>query len=335
MEWEEAAMADLVTLGEAMIRLSPPHFLRLEQTTSFDVMVGGSEMNIAVAAQRMGLSSSFVTAVPDNPLGQMIVNKTREHGVDVSSIITKKGTRAGIYYCEFGAKPRASAVVYDRAYSAIAMTQPGELPWKKAFAGARHFHTGGITPGLSDSAAKVTTEGLQAAKAAGLTTSFDLNFRALLWTEEKAQQVITPMCPLIDILITTEEDTDRVFKIKGSTYEDVAKKLVDKFHFKVVAITLRENLRVWQNNWTAMAYADGQFYKTQTYDVEIVDRVGAGDSFSAGFLVGYLEGSIQKGVDFGTALSAIKHSIPGDLNWATRSEVEKLVAGGGNLRIAR
>ena len=150
------------------------------------------------------------------------------------------------------------------ANSAIAMTQPGELPWKKAFAGAKHFHTGGITPGLSDSAAKVTTEGLQAAKAAGLTTSFDLNFRARLWTEEKAQQVITPMCPLIDILITTEEDTDRVFKIKGSTYEDVAKKLVDKFHFKVVAITLRENLRVWQNNWTAMAYADGQFYKTQT-----------------------------------------------------------------------
>jgi 2-dehydro-3-deoxygluconokinase len=335
MEWEEAAMADLVTLGEAMIRLSPPHFLRLEQTTSFDVMVGGSEMNIAVAAQRMGLSSSFVTAVPDNPLGQMIVNKTREHGVDVSSIITKKGTRAGIYYCEFGAKPRASAVVYDRAHSAIAMTQPGELPWRKALAGARHFHTGGITPGLSDSAAKVTTEGLQAAKAAGLTTSFDLNFRARLWTEDKAQQVITPMCPLIDILITTEEDTDRVFKIKGSTYEDVAKKLVDKFHFKVVAITLRENLRVWQNNWTAMAYADGQFYKTQTYDVEIVDRVGAGDSFSAGFLVGYLEGSLQKGVDFGTALSAIKHSIPGDLNWATRSEVEKLIAGGGNLRIAR
>lgn len=328
-------MADLVTLGEAMIRLSPPHFLRLEQTTSFDVMVGGSEMNIAVAAQRMGLSSSFVTAVPDNPLGQMIVNKTREHGVDVSSIITKKGTRAGIYYCEFGAKPRASAVVYDRAHSAIAMTQPGELPWRKALAGARHFHTGGITPGLSDSAAKVTTEGLQAAKAAGLTTSFDLNFRARLWTEDKAQQVITPMCPLIDILITTEEDTDRVFKIKGSTYEDVAKKLVDKFHFKVVAITLRENLRVWQNNWTAMAYADGQFYKTQTYDVEIVDRVGAGDSFSAGFLVGYLEGSLQKGVDFGTALSAIKHSIPGDLNWATRSEVEKLIAGGGNLRIAR
>lgn len=328
-------MADLVTLGEAMIRLSPPHFLRLEQTTSFDVMVGGSEMNIAVAAQRMGLSSSFVTAVPDNPLGRMIVNKTREHGVDVSSIIVKKGARAGLYYCEFGAKPRASAVVYDRAASAIALTQPGELPWKKAFAGAKHFHTGGITPGLSDSAAKVTAEGLQAAKAAGLSTSFDLNFRAKLWTEEKAQQVITPMCPLIDVLITTEEDTDRVFKIKGGTYEDVARKLVDQFHFKVVAITLRENLRVWQNNWTAMACAGGKFYRTHTYDVEIVDRVGAGDSFSAGFLVGYLEGDIQKGVDFGTALSAIKHSIPGDLNWATRSEVEKLISGGGNLRIAR
>lgn len=329
-------MADLVTLGEAMIRLSPPSFHRLEQASSFDVCVGGSEMNIAVAAQRMGLSSALVTAVPDNPLGRMIINKTREHGVDTSCIITQKGARAGIYYLELGAKPRASAVVYDRADSAIARTQPGQLPWKQAFTGARHFHTGGITPGLSASAAEVTMEGLKGAKEAGLTTSFDLNYRARLWTEQEAQQVITPMCPLIDILITTEEDTFRVFKIKGDTYEDVARKLVEKFDFAVVAITLRENLSVWRNNWTAIAYADGVVYGAHTYDVEIVDRVGAGDSFSAGFLVAYLEdGDLKKAVDFGTALSALKHSMPGDLNWATRSEVEKLIAGGGGLRISR
>jgi 2-dehydro-3-deoxygluconokinase len=329
-------MAVLVTLGEAMVRLSPPSFQRLEQASSFDVTIGGSEMNIAVAAQRMGLAAAFVTAVPDNPLGRMIVNKTREHGVDTSNIITRKGTRAGIYYLEFGAKPRASLVVYDRAGSAIAATRPGELPWEKAFAGAKHFHTGGITPGLSDSAAEVTLEGLRAAKAAGLTTSFDLNFRARLWTEEQAQKVIEPMCPLIDILITTEEDTHRVFKIKGDTYEQVARKLVDKFGFKVVAITLRENPRVWLNNWSAMALADGKVAKAADYELEIVDRVGAGDSFSAGFLVAYLEtGDVQKAVDFGTALSALKHSIPGDLNWATRSEVEKLLAGGGGLRISR
>jgi 2-dehydro-3-deoxygluconokinase len=329
-------MADLVTLGEAMVRLSPPSFQRLEQAQAFDVNIGGSEMNIAVAAQRMGLSAALATAVPDNPLGRMIINKTREHGVDVSAMITKPGTRAGIYYLELGAKPRSSAVVYDRANSAIAMTQPGELPWAEVFAGAKHFHTGGITPGLSDSAAAVTMEGLKAAKAAGLTTSFDLNFRARLWTEEKAQTAIEPMCPLVDILITTEEDTFRVFKIKGDTYEDVARKLVEKFGFKVVAITLRENISVWRNNWSAMAYADGKSYRTHTYDIEVVDRVGAGDSFSAGFLVGYLEsGDIQKGVDFGTALSALKHSIPGDLNWSVRSEVEKLITGGGSLRIAR
>ena len=329
-------MADLVTLGEAMIRLSPPGFQRLEQTHVLDVNVGGSEMNIAVAAQRMGLSSALVTAVPDNPLGRMIVNKTREHGVDTSGIITQKGTRAGVYYLEFGAKPRSSAVVYDRAGSAIALTKPGELPWRQVLTGAKHFHTGGITPGLSDSAAAVTMEGLKAAKDAGLTTSFDLNFRARLWTEEKAQSVITPMCPLVDILITTEEDTFRVFKIKGDTYEDVARQLVEAYGFKAVAITLRENVRVWLNNWSAIAYADGKVIKTHTYEVEIVDRVGAGDSFSAGFLVGYLEsGDLQKAVDFGTALSALKHSIPGDLNWAVRSEVEKLIAGGGSLRISR
>ena len=329
-------MADLVTLGEAMVRLSPPSFQRLEQAASFDVTIGGSEMNIAVAAQRMGLSAAFVTAVPDNPLGRMIVNKTREHGVDTSHMITKKNTRAGIYYLEFGAKPRASLVVYDRADSAIAETGPGELPWAKAFAGARHFHTGGITPGLSDRAAAVTMEGLRAAKAAGLTTSFDLNYRARLWTEERARQVIEPMCPFIDILMTTEEDTSRVFKIKGRDYEDVARQLVDKFAFKVVAVTLRENPRVWLNDWSAMALSSGQVYRAAKYEVEIVDRVGAGDSFSAGFLVGYLEtGDLQKAVDFGTALSALKHSIPGDLNWSTRSEVEKLISGGGGLRISR
>ncbi|MBN2583343.1 MAG: sugar kinase [Planctomycetes bacterium] len=329
-------MADLVTLGEAMIRLSPPHFQRLEQTSVFDVCVGGSEMNIAVAAQRMGLSSALVTAVPDNPMGRMIINKTREHGVDTSFIITKPKTRAGIYYLEFGAKPRSSAVVYDRANSAIAMTGAGELPWKAAFAGARHFHTGGITPGLSDAAAAATLEGLKAAKAAGLTTSFDLNFRARLWTEEKAQKVIEPMCDLVDIMITTEEDTYRVFKIKGDNYEEVARKLADKFGFKAVAVTLRENLSVWRNNWSAIVLAGGKIYGAPTYDLEIVDRVGAGDSFSAGFLAGWLEsGDYKKAVEMGVALSALKHSIPGDLNWATRDEVDKLMAGGGSLRIAR
>lgn len=329
-------MADLVTLGEAMIRLSPPNFNRLEQATRFDVCVGGSEMNIAVAAQRMGLSSALATAVPDNPMGRMIINKTREHGVDVSGIITKPGTRAGVYYLEFGAKPRSSAVVYDRANSAIAMAQPGELPWSELFKSAKHFHTGGITPGLSDSAAEVTLEGLKAAKAAGLTTSFDLNFRARLWTEEKAQKIITPMCEFIDVMITTEEDTYRVFKIKGENYEDVARKLVEAFGFKVVAITLRENISVWKNNWTAIALEGDKVHKTNTYELEVVDRVGAGDSFSAGFLVPYVQsGDVAKGVEFGVGLSALKHSIPGDLNWSTREEVEKLTAGGGSLRIAR
>jgi 2-dehydro-3-deoxygluconokinase len=293
-------------------------------------------MNIAVAAERMGLSSAFVTAVPDGPLGRMIVNKTREHGVDTSFIITKKNTRAGVYYLEFGAKPRASLVVYDRADSAMAATGPGELPWAKAFESARHFHTGGITPGLSERAAGTTMEGLRAAKAAGLSTSFDLNFRARLWTEEQAQKVTEPMCPFIDILITTEEDTSRVFKIKGKNYEDVARQLVDRFGFKVVAITLRENPRVWLNDWSAMVFAGGKIFQAAKYEVEIVDRVGAGDSFSAGFLVGYLENrDLQRAVDFGTALSALKHSIPGDLNWSTRSEVEKLISGGGGLRISR
>ena len=329
-------MAKLVTLGEAMIRLSPPNFLRLEQAHALDVQVGGSEMNIAVAAQRMGLPAAFVTAVPDNPLGRMIINKTREHGVDASFIVSKKASRAGLYFAEFGAKPRSSVVVYDRAGSAIAQARPGEMAWAKAFAGAQHFHTGGITAGLSESAAALTQEALQAAKAAGLSTSFDLNYRAKLWSEERARAVIEPLCPLIDLLFTTEEDTYRVFKIKGSDYEEAARQLAEKLGFKTVAITLRENPRVWLNTWTGIALAAGKLYKTVAYEVEIVDRIGAGDSFTAGFLVGHLEGGgVQRALNFAVALSALKHSMPGDLNWATRSEVEQLIAGGGSLRIAR
>ena len=174
-----------------------------------------------------------------------------------------------------------------------------------------------------------------AARDAGVTVSVDLNYRAKLWTEDEAQACMTRLMDYTDVLITTEEDCMRVFKIAGEDYEEVAKKLNERFGFQTVAITLRENLSVWRNNWTAIAYSGGTIYKTTTYEVEIVDRVGGGDSFSAGFIRGSLEGDIQKGVDYGVAFSALKHSIPGDLNWSTLEEVERMVAGGGNLRIVR
>jgi len=344
-------MVDVVTFGEAMIRLAPPHFQRLEQTASLDVQIGGGELNVAVGASRLGLASAWVSRLPKNTLARLMENRVKQMGVDTSRIIWANEGRVGLYFVEFGAAPRPSSVLYDRAQSAISAIQPGEVDWKRVFAGAKWFHTSGITPALSDSAAAVTLEALQAARAAGVTVSYDLNYRSKLWSPAKAQAVQEPMMPYVDVLITTEEDTHVVFQITPSakaqtdsqgftevaaeTYKDVAIQLQEKFHFRAVAITLRENPLVWRNTWTAICYADGQFYEDVKYDIEIVDRVGGGDSFSAGFIYGRLaKGSYEAAVRYGNAFSALKHTNPGDFNWATLAEVESLLKG-ASLRVAR
>ncbi len=327
---------DLVTFGETMIRLSPPNFKRLEQTEALNVTVGGSEMNVAVAARRLGLKTAFITRLTRNPLGRMIENKAREHGVDTSHIVWTDKDRVGLYFVEFGANPRPSSVLYDRADSAISKIKPGEVVWKTIFANSRLFHTSGITPALSASATEATREAMKAAQDAGLKASIDLNYRAKLWSEEEARQTMTELMGYTDILLTTEEDTERVFGITGKDYNEVARKLSEEFELEVVAITVRENLSVWQNRWTAIAYAGGRFFKDITYELEIVDRVGGGDSFTAGFLYGYLTGDVEKGLRYGNALSALKHSIPGDLNWSTLEEVEGLLQAKGKAgRISR
>ena len=342
-------MFDVVTFGEAMIRLSPPHFERFEQANSLDLRVGGGELNVAVGVSRLGLRSTWVSRLPKNPLGKLMDNRARQAGVDTSNLVWSADGRMGLYFLEFGAAPRASSVVYDRAQSAISLVKPGEINWEKVFEGAKWFHTSGITPALSDSAAAVTLEALKAAKRAGATVSYDLNYRGKLWTPDKAQAIQEPMMEYVDVLMTTEEDTKVVFKITASgdaddksfaqvsseTYKDVARRLQEKFKFKAVAITLRENPLVWRNTWTAVAYADGRYFDDVKYELEIVDRLGGGDSFSAGFIYGCLtKKSYADAVRYGNAFSALKHSIPGDFNWATLQEVENLLKG-ASLRVAR
>lgn len=325
---------DLVTFGEAMIRLSTQQFQRLEQADRLDVRVGGGELNVAVAAARMGLKCTWVSALPDNPLGRMVRNKAREQGVDVSQIIFNREGRQGLYFLEFGASPRASQVLYDRQFSSISLLQPADINWNALFSQARAFHVSGITPALSKTAAETTLAALKSARKNGCLVSYDLNYRSKLWTTEEANRCQVPMMKFVDILITTEEDTNKVFAMKGKNYEETAKKLAAGFGFKAVAITLRGDISVWKNTWTAIAFAGGKIYRDRTYEVEIVDRVGAGDSFSAGFLYGYLSGGIKKGLEYGNALAALKHSIPGDLNWSSLNEVKAVVEGAG-LRIVR
>jgi len=325
---------EVITFGEAMIRLAPPSFGRLEQARTLDVQIGGAELNTAVGVARLGHRAAWVSRLTDNPLGRMIANRAREAGVATDHVVWAPDDRVGLYFLEFGAAPRASSVLYDRKDSAIARIAPGMVPWDQVFAGAKWFHVTGITPALSPTAAAATREAIQKARAAKVKISIDLNYRVKLWTPQEAGQTMSEFMGLCDVLVTTEEDIERVFGIKGKDYEDAAVQVARRFPLETVAITLRENPLVWKNTWTAMAYHKNQVYRTRTYEVEIVDRLGAGDSFAAGLIHGLLDGDLQKALDFGVAASALKHSIPGDFAWITRSEVEAMLKGPG-LRISR
>ena len=334
---------DLVTFGEAMVRLTPPNSQRLEQARAFDVYVGGGELNVAVAAARFGVPSRWVSRLPDNPLGHLISNRARELGVDVQ-VEWSSTDRAGLYFAELGAAPRASSVLYDRAASAISKIAAGKIDWASTFSGARWFHVSGITPAISTSAATVTGEAIRAAKKAGLIVSYDLNYRSKLWSPEKAREVQEPLMEHVDVLITTEEDTRIVFGIgaprtyehlESESYDEVARSLQKRFDFKAVAVTLRENPLVLLNSWSAIIVADGELYRAPRYEVEVVDRIGAGDAFSGGLIAARLENqSWDQAIRFATAASALKHSIPGDFCVVTRAEVDQLLRG-ASLRVSR
>ena len=338
---------DLVTFGEAMIRLTPPSFQALEQAHSLDLHVGGGELNVAVGASRLGLGTRWMSRLTESPLGRLVASRAREQGVDVSAVQWTPEDRVGVYFAELGAAPRASTVLYDRAGSAMSRVTPGTIDWPGVFKGARWFHVSGITPALSASAAIVTAEALEAAQAAKLTVSYDLNFRRKLWSADEARRVQEPLMRHVDVLMTTEEDARVVLGIEGgrstagyesvdaASYESVARELQDRFGFTAVAITLRQNPRVWLNTWSALVRADGRTFEGPCYEVEVVDRIGAGDAFAAGLIVKRLAGGDwDSAVRHGTALSALKHTTPGDFSASTREDVERLLSG-GSLRVAR
>ena len=330
-------MPDVITFGEAMLRLAPPDFERLEQASNLKVSVGGSELTVAAGVARLGLPTSWVSRLPDNALGRMAQNKAREFGVDTRHVVWTKADRMGIYFVEYGASPRASGVLYDRTHSAISHIRPEEVDWGEVFQGARWFHTSGITPALSEDSAAATGLALRAAKAGGLTVSYDLNYRAKLWSTDKARAVQEPFMEFVDVLIATEEDTQRVFGIQGADYKEGAKELAERFGFKVVTVTLRGTPSVWRNAWSAFAYAEGRYIEDVTYQIEIVDRLGGGDNYSAGFIYGYITEGVDKAVRMGNAFSALKQTSWSDFNWTTREEAEKLLQAPTteNLRITR
>ena len=337
----------VVTLGEIMMRLSTPGHERFVQSDSLDVTYGGGEANVAVALSNYGLQGVFVTKVPDNALGQAAINHIRRYGVDTQFIV-RGGKRLGIYFLETGASMRASQVIYDRAGASISQVDIAEFDFDKIFEGASWFHTTGITPALSDQSAALTEAALKAAKAKGITTSIDLNYRKKLWTKEKAREVMTRLCAHVDVCIGNEEDADTTlgFTSEGTDvtkgelnldgYKSVFKQMKDKFGFKYIASTLRESHSASDNGWSALVYDGNEFYHTKQYEVRIVDRVGSGDSFASGFIYGLVSGMpMTEAAEFGVAASALKHTIPGDLNHATLSEVKELMKGDGSGRVQR
>ncbi|HKL73947.1 MAG TPA: sugar kinase [Clostridia bacterium] len=337
----------VVTFGEIMLRLAPEGYLRFLQEPKFQATFGGGEANVAVSLQQFGIDTSFVSKLPDNDIGYACIKTLNSFGVDTKNIAIG-GERIGIYFLEKGASVRPSKVVYDRANSAISGAKESDFDWDKIFTGVTHYHFTGITPALSDSMAAITLQSLIAAKKHGVTVSCDLNYRKKLWSRRKANEVMSSLVKYVDILIANEEDAEMVFDIKPSGnnveggklnkqgYEEVAKKLIEKYNFSTVACTLRESISANDNNWGAMLYTKGKAYYSKTYPLHIVDRVGGGDSFCGGLIYGIVNGKEpQDAVEFAVASSALKHTIEGDFNRVTVEEVEKLISGGASGRVQR
>ncbi len=337
----------IVTFGEIMLRLSPPLGDRFRQTGTFDVTYGGAEANVAASLAQWGLPTRYVTALPEHDLGQAAVDALRALGVDTSHVL-RSGDRIGIYFLEHGAAQRPSRVIYDRAGSSVSRIQPGELDWNVVFDGATWFHWTGITPALSEAASKVTLEAVSAAKRLGLTVSADLNYRSKLWSRERARSVMTPLMEYVDVLVGNEEDAANVFGITAgdtdvdrggldlAAYEGVAHQLVERFSLQIAAITLRVSHSASENSWSACLHDGRRFFHGPTHRIHLVDRVGAGDAFTAGFIYATLNGKgTQDALDFAIAASCLKQTIAGDFNRVSVAEVESLAAGAVAGRVKR
>ncbi len=345
---------DVVTFGEAMIRLTASNHMRLEQANRLDVSVGGAEWNVSVNISRLGLRSAWVSRLVDVWSGRLIVNTARSHGVDTSFVVWDKfdgigRIRNGFYHLEVGAGPRASAVFYDRGYSAVSMMKADMIDWNDLFSRAKWLHISGITPALSDLLAETVITVFKIACEKGVRTSYDLNYRGKLWTPAQAQKVNKKIVPFVEVLIGNEEDFEKSLGIKAEgtnedyteldpeSYKQVVLQVKSAYpNVKMIGTTLRNAKTGLINDWRVLLYDGKEFHLSRIYEnLELVDRVGGGDSFSSAVIYGVLSGWEGKKIcDFAGAYSALAHTFPGDINWATREEAEKIISGGA-ARISR
>lgn len=311
---------DFVTLGESMVRLSPPNNQTIEQAGSMDVNVGGTESNTAITLSRFGMRTAWISKLVDNPLGRRIASTITSQGVDTSGVVWTTKGRNGTYFIEFGKGLRAHRVTYDRKNSAVNQLKPDEIDWS-VFKGARIVHLTGITPALSGSCHRLVEAVIDRARKGGSLISFDVNHRTKLWSFSKARRVVSAICANVDILLMNGDDAKNVFNAKGSP-EKIVGDLASRFGCKTVVLTMGKE--------GAICKHEGEVFRSERYPTLEVDRVGAGDAFTGAFLYGYLKKDIAYALNFAVATSALKFTIPGDLAYVTRTEVEAVLSASGS-----
>lgn len=339
----------IVTFGEVLLRLAAPGYTKLLQKDVLEATFCGGEANVAVSLACFGLDSAFVTKLPDSDIGRAAERALRYFGVDTKRIKYGDG-RMGLYYLEKGASQRPSKVIYDRAYSAIALAKESDFDWDSIFEGADWFHWTGINPALSGNVAEICKDACITAREKGLTISCDLNYRAKLWTSKQAQETMKPLMKYVDVCICNEEDAEKVLgiqnastdittgKLNADDYLRTAAIIHQNYGCKYIATTLRKSYSASRNGWAAMLYeakSDTAFYSDE-YDIQIVDRVGGGDSFAAGLIYALSQKmDNQKAISFAVAASCLKQTMEGDFNRSSVADVEMLMSSGGSARIVR
>ncbi len=342
-----------VTFGEIMMRLTPERYLRFTQADRLEAVFGGGEANVAVSLAQFGMEAVFVTKLPGHELGQAAVNYLRGQGVDTRYILRSDG-RLGLYYLERGAAQRPDKVIYDRKDSAFALSEWEEYDWEAILEGAGWLHVTGITPALSPQTERMTESLLKLAKEKGITVSFDPNYRQKLWSLEKAKEVTERLLPYVDVCLTglqgnavlgipdaaPEEMASLTAGAQSEAVrvaaEETAERLVSRYGFSHVALTMRQSRSASDNGWSAMLYQDGRAYYSRQYEMHLVDRVGGGDAFAAGLIYGLQSGfDGQHTIEFAAAAGCLKHTVEGDANQVTAEEIEALVAGAGDGRVQR
>ena len=314
----EQPTLEVVTLGETMIRFSSKIGIRLEQAHQLDVEIGGTESNVAVALARLGIMAGWISKLVENPWGLRIAGELRRHGVDTSRIIWTQEGRVGTMFVEPGVKPRPAEDVYDRANSAASTMRFEDLDLDYILA-ARHVHLTGITMALSDSCRDMVTKVAAEVRKAGRTVSFDVNYRQRLWSAEKAKRAVDSVLKDVNLLISTLDDVRKVFNLTDSP-QDVCKKLHETYGCPWIIITL--------GGEGAIGLFDGEIKRVDGYELEVIDRIGAGDAFAAGAIYGFLNGLPDLSLRYGIALAALKHTIFGDQSYLNKKDVERLLAAG-------